>query len=179
MSHWLIELPLPSPTAISGSELTEDPVKAIRSTIEAAGGDIVDLQASADPAQLFVVVASDDAHRLATALSEAGLEHTDPAAVRLVGAELDDLPSADQVSRWLVEWDLPEGLTMEAYLARKAANSPRYADVPEVSFQRTWVREDMGKCLCFYDGPDEDAIRHARDVVGAPVDRLHALDGER
>ena len=32
------------------------------------------------------------------------------------------------------------------------------------------------KCLCFYDGPDEDAVRHARDVVSTPVDRLARLE---
>lgn len=185
MSHWLVELPIPTPATPSDPE--SDPtgadhhgefVRTVRTILGDAGGDIVDLQASADPARLFVVVAAGDAVALGSALTQAGLDHDEPAAVRLVGAELDDLPSPDQTSRWLVEWDLPEGLTMDAYLERKAANSPRYADVPEVRFQRTWVREDMDKCLCFYDGPDEEAIRHARDVVGAPVDRLHVLDGK-
>jgi hypothetical protein len=33
----------------------------------------------------------------------------------------------------------------------------------------------MLKCLCFYDAPDEAAVLRAREVVSAPVDRLHAL----
>jgi hypothetical protein len=65
---------------------------------------------------------------------------------------------------------------MESYLERKRAKAPRYADVPEVSFLRTYVREDMEKCLCFYDAPDEDVVRRGRAAVDTPIDRLHALD---
>ncbi|MBF6247044.1 DUF4242 domain-containing protein, partial [Nocardia elegans] len=70
-------------------------------------------------------------------------------------------------------------IDMETYLARKKANSPKYADVPEVDFLRTYVREDMDKCLCFYDAPDEAAVRRARAAVSTPVDRLHALTDPR
>ncbi len=66
---------------------------------------------------------------------------------------------------------------METYLARKKANSPKYANVPEVSFLRTYVREDMDKCLCFYNAPDEDAVVRARDAVSTPIDRIHSLEG--
>ena len=62
------------------------------------------------------------------------------------------------------------------YLARKKAKAPRYADVPEVSFLRTYVREDMVKCLCFYDAADEGIVRRGRAAVDTPIDRLHALD---
>jgi hypothetical protein len=61
---------------------------------------------------------------------------------------------------------------MEAYLQRKAEKSPLYAQVPEVRFLRTYVREDMAKCVCLYAAPDEEAVRRARQVVSAPVDRL-------
>jgi myo-inositol catabolism protein IolC len=64
---------------------------------------------------------------------------------------------------------------METYLARKKANSPKYAEVPEVSFLRTYVREDTIKCLCFYDAPDEASVKHAREVVSTPIDRIHKL----
>ena len=66
---------------------------------------------------------------------------------------------------------------METYLARKKANSPKYAQVPEVSFLRTYVREDTVKCLCFYDAPDEEAVVRAREAVSTPNDRLHARAG--
>jgi hypothetical protein len=75
-----------------------------------------------------------------------------------------------------VEWDIPAGITMDQYLARKKEKSPLYAQVPETTFQRTYVREDMMKCLCFYDAPDEAAVVRAREVVSTPIDRLHKLD---
>jgi len=64
---------------------------------------------------------------------------------------------------------------MEQYLTRKKANAPKYAEVPEVSFLRTYVREDTAKCLCFYDAPDEDAVVRAREAVSTPIDRLFKL----
>ena len=45
-----------------------------------------------------------------------------------------------------------------------------------MSFLRTYVRVDMDKCLCFYDAPDEDAVRRARVAVQTPVDRLYGLE---
>jgi hypothetical protein len=33
----------------------------------------------------------------------------------------------------------------------------------------------MLKCLCFYDAPDEPAVRRARDAVEAPIDRVSRL----
>ena len=99
-----------------------------------------------------------------------------PDEVRLVGAGLSDVKAARPAAGYLVEWDLPEGLDMESYLARKKANSPMYAKVPEVSFLRTYVREDMVKCLCLYDGPGEQSVLRAREAVETPVDRLHTLD---
>ncbi len=40
-------------------------------------------------------------------------------------------------ANYLVQWNLPPGLTMETYLQRKAEKTPLYAQVPEVSFERT------------------------------------------
>ena len=98
--------------------------------------------------------------------------------VRLVGADLADVKAARDrnEANFLVEWDFPAGLTMEAYLKRKREASPKYAEVPDVQFLRTYVCEDMTRCLCFYHAPDADAVRHARDVVGAPVSRLAAIE---
>ena len=77
----------------------------------------------------------------------------------LVGAELDDIKKLKKDADYLVEWDIPAEITMEQYLTRKKANAPKYAEVPEVSFLRTYVREDTAKCLCFYDAPDRRRCR--------------------
>ncbi|EGL84037.1 hypothetical protein CathTA2_0406 [Caldalkalibacillus thermarum TA2.A1] len=47
--------------------------------------------------------------------------------------------------------------------------------VPQASFLRTYVCEDMTKCLCFYDAEDEQAVLKAREVVEAPVDSITEL----
>ena len=75
-----------------------------------------------------------------------------------MGAELEDIKKLKKDADYLVEWDIPAEITMEQYLTRKKANAPKYAEVPEVSFLRTYVREDTAKCLCFYDAPDEEAV---------------------
>ena len=141
-------------------------------------GELIETQVTASAERAFAVVESANADAL-THLCAQGLDGvaaiTEPAAVRLVGADLADLKAARPGASHLVEWDLPEGLDMETYLARKAAKTPLYDEVPEVSFLRTYVREDMVKCLCFYDAPDVDAVVRARDVVSAPVNRLHSL----
>jgi hypothetical protein len=140
-----------------------------------SGGEFIEAQVTAGGDRVFAIVESDDADRLRRELVTAGVNVEAVADVRLVGADLADVKAHRPTSGYLVEWDLPAGLTMEAYLTRKKEKSPLYAQVPETTFQRTYVREDMLKCLCFYDAPDEEAVLRARDVVGAPVDRLHRL----
>ena len=95
--------------------------------------------------------------------------------VRLVGKELDAVKKQNDVVNYLVEWNIPEDITMDQYLARKKKNSVHYAEVPEVSFSRTYVCEDMSKCLCFYDAPDEAAVKRAREAVQTPIDAITEL----
>lgn len=173
MNQWLLEFPVP---AQLGSKERHDHLELIERTLADSPAEILDLQVAGDAERLFAVIDVEDTTRVTAALSDAAIDHTAPAQVRLVGATLDDVRATRRSSSWLVEWDLPEGLAMEDYLQRKKTSSPKYAEVPEVSFQRTWVREDMEKCLCFYDGPDEETVRCARDAVGAPVDRLYQLE---
>jgi hypothetical protein len=78
----------------------------------------------------------------------------------------------------LVEWNIPEDITMDQYLARKKKNSVHYEEVPEVAFSRTYVCEDMSKCLCFYDAPDEAAVKRAREAVQTPIDSITELAGK-
>ncbi len=148
---------------------------AIRSAAEAVGGEFIEAQVTAGAERVFVVVEHTDSSAVDAALSGL-LPGIDPVtAVRLVGDDLARIKAARGSAGYLVEWDLPAGLTMEAYLARKKEKAPLYAEVPETQFLRTYVREDMVKCLCFYDAPDTEAVLKARAVVGAPVDRFHSL----
>lgn len=174
------------------------PTSAHRSTVEslldrigriaaAAGAGLIESQVTANHGRAFVIVeaTSDEivevlrATLTGEALAGEASELTGPHQVRLVGADLAQLKAARPAAGYLVEWDLPAELDMDTYLARKRERAPRYADVPEVTFLRTYVREDMDKCLCFYDAPDADGVRAARAAVETPIDRLHALQTAR
>lgn len=163
----------PATTDRAGAESL---LATIRGAAGSAGGDLLDGQVPADHSRVFAVVEGAEKELLEKALKEASVDFVDVAEVRVVGATVEEIRDHRGDADYLVEWDLPAGLTMETYLARKKEKTPLYANVPEVSFRRTYVREDMGKCLCFYDGPDEDAVRRAREAVTTPIDRLHRLD---
>lgn len=152
-------------------------LKTLDAEIARAGGELIESQVTAQRRRVFAVAefAADAATLDAAQLTVTAV--AGPHQVRLVGADLSALKAARPRAGYLVEWDLPAELDMESYLARKKANAPKYADVPEVQFLRTYVREDMDKCLCLYDAPDEAAVRRARDAVSTPIDRLHGLDG--
>lgn len=109
---------------------------------------------------------------LRDSLAEADIEATLLKEVRLIGQSSEDAEQAGQGVNYIVEWNLPAELTMDRYLERKRNNSVHYAKVPEVAFSRTYVCEDMTKCLCFYKAPDEAAVKRAREAVNAPVDAI-------
>ena len=173
MSLYLYEL-VPTTADRGGAESA---IKYLDGRIRDAGGDLIETQVAAGATRVFAIAEFSGcrAADLTGGADEAGTI-TGPHQVRLVGAELSDIKAVRPTAGYLVEWDLPAALDMESYLARKKANAPRYAQVPEVSFLRTYVREDMDKCLCFYDAPDESAVLRAREAVSTPVDRVHALE---
>lgn len=146
----------------------------------AGGAEVIESQVTGSHERVFVIVESDERTDLSSTLTAdrltGAVELSGPDPVRLVGAELADVKAARPEAGYLVEWDFPADLDMDTYLANKKAKAPKYAEVPEVSFLRTYVREDMTKCVCLYDAPDEDVVRKAREVVSTPIDRLHELD---
>lgn len=158
-----------------------DGVNQVLTAIEAAaakqGGEFIESQVTADHGRVFAVIEHDNIIELRSDLEAQGLKVDELALVRLVGAELEDVKKLKKAGQYLVEWDFPAGLTMDKYLARKKEKSPLYNDITDVKFLRTYVREDMVKCLCFYDGESEDAIVAARQVVDTPISRLHKLEG--
>lgn len=154
---------------------TSQLIKDVDAEIHQGGGELIEAQVTQASGRVFIVAEfAETAVRLdADALGADTV--AGPDQVRLVGADLATLKAARPAAGYLVEWDLPEDLDMDSYLARKKANAPKYAEVPEVDFLRTYVREDMDKCLCLYDAVDEDAVRRARLAVATPIDRLHGL----
>ncbi|WP_116114916.1 DUF4242 domain-containing protein [Austwickia chelonae] len=154
-------------------------IDALSAAIAPSGAEIIEAQVAGDGERVFVIVETTNALDLLAAITAKALPEADeihePAPVRLVGADLEEIKATRPPAGYLVEWDLPAGLDMPTYLARKKEKSPKYAEVPEVSFLRTYVREDMEKCLCLYDAPDVDTVIRAREVVSTPIDRLHTL----
>jgi hypothetical protein len=148
--------------------------------VRRAGGTLIEAQVAVDLKRVYVIVEHGSREAAARALADVQPQPSDLAEVRLVGASLEDVKASKGSGNYLVEWDLPAGLSMDRYLARKKEKSPLYAQVPEVKFLRTYVREDMARCLCFYDAPDQEAVVKARQVVAAPVDRLTRVEnGEK
>lgn len=154
----------------------ETVLESLKSAISLAGAELIEVQVTAEKNHVFSIIEAANAGTVKESLTKAGFEFDGIAPVRLVGADLEQVKQSRPPTGYLVEWDIPEGITMDAYLARKKEKSPLYAQVPETTFQRTYVREDMLKCLCFYDAPDEAAVVRAREVVSTPIDRLHKLD---
>ncbi|BDA64113.1 DUF4242 domain-containing protein [Actinomyces capricornis] len=176
MSLYLFEI-VP---ATEQREAAQSVISAIAEAASSVSASVLESQVTSGHGRVFSVVEFDgDPAALGSAVSQ-GLEATEitgPDEVRLVGAQIEDIRGARGSADYLVEWDIPAEIDMETYLTRKKANSPKYAQVPEVSFLRTYVREDTVKCLCFYDAPDEETVVRAREVVSTPIDRLHALEG--
>lgn len=137
--------------------------------------ELIESQVTKDGKKVFAVLEADQIEALRSKISAAGFNLFDLAQVRLVGAELNDIKKLKPKGQYLVEWDFPAGLTMDKYLTRKKEKSPLYAGIQDVKFLRTYVREDMVKCLCFYDGESEEAVLRAREIVDTPVSRIHEL----
>lgn len=174
MSLYLYEL---VPTT-SSREHVEKLLSSFGTAARTAGAEVIESQVAGSLERVFVVVEAntDPAGALDAGQLDEATELSGPHLVRLVGADLADVKAARPEAGYLVEWDFPADLDMETYLANKKAKAPKYAEVPEVSFLRTYVREDMQKCLCLYDAPDEGVVRKAREAVSTPIDRLHELD---
>ncbi len=171
MSLFLLEVPLPT----EGSDSLESLFERLAEVALQANGELIEIQVSKQAGLVYTIVEHRSGEVLDAFFKQAGIEFNEVAPVRLVGAELEDLKQKKAGAQFLVEWDIPDGVTMEQYLNRKREKAPLYAQVPETQFLRTYVREDMVKCLCFYDAPDEDAVIRARQAVDTPVDRLTRL----
>ncbi|MBO8172061.1 MAG: DUF4242 domain-containing protein [Bacillaceae bacterium] len=150
----------------------EKKVSDIKEGLNKKGADLIEVQVSRDFTRAFFIIESGQRDDVNESLRELEIPVTLIKPVRLVGKDLEEVKKQADIVNYLVEWNLPENLTMDQYLERKKKNSVHYAEVPEVSFSRTYVCEDMTKCLCFYDAPDESAVKRAREAVKAPVDTI-------
>lgn len=167
MGLYLIESSLKD--IVSTNQELEQKVSQIQASLKGSGSSLIELQLSKDFSRSFFIIEGENQNTATETLKGTGIRVDLVKEVRLVGKELEDVKKNNEVVNYLVEWEIPENLTMDQYLARKKKNSVHYQEVPEVAFSRTYVCEDMTKCLCFYDAPDEAAVKRAREAVQTPI----------
>ena len=166
---FLVEVPVPKDAEHSEIEPLFERIKV---AVSESFGELIEVQYGRDLGVVYGIVEHRSAEALETLLRHHGLEFDELVPVRLVGPTLDEVKANRGTANYLVEWDIPDEIGMDQYLESKMKKGPLYAQVPETTFMRTYVREDTIKCLCFYDAPDEDAVRRAREAVNTPIDRL-------
>jgi hypothetical protein len=165
--------------AFDGSEpagVLQRNVDRIRQAVSCSGGRLVEVHVGRDLHRLYVIVEHTDDNAVKRALAAGGFPGASVKPARIVGADLEGVRVGGGRANYLVEWNLPPGLTMDAYIKRKIEKSVNYASVPEVTFKRTYVCEDMSKCLCLYDAPDLAAVLRARQAVEAGVDGVTPVE---
>lgn len=142
---------------------------------EQPGPELIEVQVTEDLSHGYFIVESDSEVEAKQFLEDVSIQVSLVKEVRLVGKDLDEIKKGDVSIDYLVTWNIPEGITMDQYLERKKKNSVHYEEVPEVQFQRTYVCEDMTKCVCLYNAPNEDAVRRAREAVDTPIDDIEKI----
>lgn len=170
MGLYLVEAALNG--IVNSKEALDQKASELQEVLNAKGAALIELQVSKDFSRSFFIVEANEEETASNVLKDAGIPIELVKEVRLVGDELEKVKQQKDVVNYLVEWNIPEDITMDQYLARKKKNSVHYEEVPEVSFARTYVCEDMSKCLCFYDAPDEAAVKRAREAVSTPIDSI-------
>ena len=136
---------------------------------------VIEVQVAKDFSRSYFIIEASEEEAVKEALQSQGVSIDLIKEVRLIGKELDEVRAGGEQVNYLVEWEIPAEITMEKYLERKKKNSVKYEEVPDVKFSRTYVCEDMTKCLCFYDAPDEAAVKRAREAVQTPITSLTEL----
>lgn len=170
MSLYLVESVLRS--VVKDVAALEPKIAELKEAWTAQNIALIEVQVSKDLSRAFFIFETAERDVLLESLRKAGIPVILSKPVRLVGNDIEQVKLQAEVVNYLVEWNLPENITMDQYLERKQTNSVHYAEVPEVSFSRTYVCEDMTKCLCFYDAPGEAAVKKARAAVKAPIDSI-------
>ncbi|MEH7444267.1 DUF4242 domain-containing protein [Bacillus sp. JJ1122] len=162
-------------SAVKDKESFEKKAGEIRDELGKQNATLIEVQVAKDLSRAFFILEAEERNVINEGLRTLGVPVTLIKPVRLVGRDLEEVKKQADKVNYLVEWNLPENLTMDAYLERKSKNSVHYSEVPEVTFSRTYVCEDMTKCLCFYDSPDESTVKKAREAVKAPIDTITEL----
>jgi hypothetical protein len=122
----------------------QDVLAGVEAAAQKAGGEFIESQVTANHNRVFAVLEHDNIVTLRGDLEAAGFKVDELALVRLIGAELEDIKKLKPAGQYLVEWDFPEGLTMDKYLARKK-ESRRFTTTSRMlsscapMFAKTWL----------------------------------------
>ncbi|MED3661765.1 DUF4242 domain-containing protein [Ureibacillus sp. FSL K6-8385] len=170
MSLYLVESSLNG--IVTSKEQLHETTNSLQDKLAEKSASLIEIQVSKDFSRAFFIFESNQRNDITEVLREFSIPVQLIKQVRLVGKDLEEVKKSNEVVNYLVEWNIPENITMEQYLERKKKNSVHYQEVPEVKFSRTYVCEDMTKCLCFYDAPDEEAVKRARQAVQTPIDSI-------
>lgn len=155
---------------------TKEAFSALIEQVQAGDkAQVIEVQVAKDFSRAYFILEADTEENATAALASEQVKVDLVKEVRLIGKELDEVKAGSDEVNYLVEWEIPAEITMEKYLERKKKNSVKYEEVPDVKFSRTYVCEDMTKCLCFYDAPDEAAVKRAREAVETPITSLTEL----
>ncbi|KYG91730.1 MULTISPECIES: DUF4242 domain-containing protein [Metasolibacillus] len=141
----------------------------------AEGVQVIEVQVAKNYSRAYFIIETKNESLAKATLEKQQVEIVLVKEVRLIGQDLENVKKNNEHVNYLVEWEIPAEITMEQYLERKKKNSVKYEEVPDVKFSRTYVCEDMTKCLCFYDAPDEAAVKRAREAVSTPITSLTEL----
>ena len=155
---------------------TKEAFSALVEKVNAAeAANVIEVQVAKGFTRAYFIIEAADEATAKSALEAQSVAIDLVKEVRLIGKELDEVKNGGEQVNYLVEWEIPAEITMDKYLERKKKNSVKYEEVPDVKFSRTYVCEDMTKCLCFYDAPDEAAVKRAREAVQTPITSLTEL----
>ncbi|MBA4538183.1 DUF4242 domain-containing protein [Bacillus aquiflavi] len=157
---------------VTGKNELEKKVADIHERLQQKEITLIEVQVSKDFSRGFFIFESKGKDDISNSLRELSIPVSFIKPVRLIGQNIEDVKNKGGKVNYVVEWNLPEDITMDEYLKRKEKNSVHYAEVPEVTFSRTYVCEDLTKCLCFYDAPNESLVKKAREYVKAPIDTI-------
>jgi hypothetical protein len=133
MTLYLVEDDRQERTKEEVSEILE----RIATVASKSQGELIEALIGGTEGRLFLIIKAIDRASLEQVLENAGLGWQLIKEMRLIGQDLATVRERKDKANYLVQWNLPPGLTMETYLQRKAEKTPLYAQVPEVSFERT------------------------------------------
>lgn len=79
--------------------------------------------------------------------------------------------------RYIIEREVGE-LTREEIEASARRSNEVLADMPDVTWIRSYISQAEGKIYCEYDAPNPEAIREHARRAGIPVDRISEVSME-